>query len=223
LGWCTPEADAVLERLESGGETAVLVGRSGVLLGVLSVADQTRPEAERMVWELAQLGVRKTVMLTGDNRPTGEAVAARLGLGEVRAELLPEDKVAAVQELASRHGGVVMVGDGVNDSPALAAATIGVAMGAAGSDAALETADVALMSDDLSRLPLALRLSRRVGRIIRQNIVFALLVKAVFIALTPLGLTSLWLAVLADMGASLLVIFNGLRAIARTRPADTAR
>jgi Cd2+/Zn2+-exporting ATPase len=156
-------------------------------------------------------------MLTGDNRATARAVAAALGVDEVRAELLPEGKVAAVRELAARHGGVAMVGDGVNDAPALAAATVGIAMGAAGTDVALETADVALMSDDLSRLPAAVRLSRRVGGIVRQNILFALLVKVVFIALTPLGFTSLWLAVAADMGASLLVIFNGLRALRRAR------
>jgi Cd2+/Zn2+-exporting ATPase len=157
-------------------------------------------------------------MLTGDNKPAARAVAAELGVDEVRAELLPQDKVSAVRELAARHGGVAMVGDGVNDAPALAAATVGIAMGAAGADAALETADVALMSDDLMRLPAAVRLSRRVGGIVRQNILFALLVKVVFIALTPLGFTSLWMAVAADMGASLLVIFNGLRALRRAGP-----
>jgi Cd2+/Zn2+-exporting ATPase len=217
MGWCSPPVEALLERLESEGQTAVLVGRDGQVLGAVSVADRPRREARRALAELKRAGVRHTLMLTGDNRATARAVAAELGVDEVRAELLPQDKVEAVRELAARHGGVAMVGDGVNDAPALAAATVGIAMGAAGADAALETADVALMSDDLTRLPTAVRLSRRVGGIVRQNILFALLVKVVFIALTPLGLTSLWLAVAADMGASLLVIFNGLRALRRAR------
>jgi Cd2+/Zn2+-exporting ATPase len=217
MGWCSPQVEALLERLESEGQTAVLVGREGQALGAVSVADRPREDARRALAGLKRAGVRRTLMLTGDNRATARAVAAALGVDEVRAELLPKDKVEAVRELAARHGGVAMVGDGVNDAPALAAATVGIAMGAAGSDAALETADVALMSDELARLPAAVRLSRRVGGIVRQNILFALLVKAVFIALTPLGFTSLWLAVAADMGASLLVIFNGLRALRRFR------
>ncbi|OHD70843.1 MAG: cadmium-translocating P-type ATPase, partial [Spirochaetes bacterium RBG_16_67_19] len=217
MGWCAPPVEALLERLESEGQTAVLVGRDGQVLGAVSVADRPRRDARRALAELKRAGVRHTLMLTGDNRATARAVAAELGVDEVRAELLPQDKVEAVRELAARHGGVAMVGDGVNDAPALAAATVGIAMGAAGADAALETADVALMSDDLTRLPTAVRLSRRVGGIVRQNILFALLVKVVFIALTPLGLTSLWMAVAADMGASLLVIFNGLRALRRAR------
>jgi Cd2+/Zn2+-exporting ATPase len=217
MGWCSPPVEALLERLESEGQTAVLVGRDGQVLGAVSVADRPRQGARRALAELKRAGVRHTLMLTGDNRATARAVAAELGMDEVRAELLPQDKVDAVRELAARHGGVAMVGDGVNDAPALAAATVGIAMGAAGADAALETADVALMSDDLTRLPAAVRLSRRVGGIVRQNIIFALLVKVVFIALTPLGFTSLWLAVAADMGASLLVIFNGLRALRRAR------
>ena len=217
MGWCTPRVEELLERLESQGQTAVLVGREGAVLGAIAVADKPREGARRALGELKRAGVLHTLMLTGDNQATARAVAAELGVDEVRAELLPQDKVEAVSELAARHGGVAMVGDGVNDAPALAAATVGIAMGAAGADAALETADVALMSDDLTRLPAAMRLSRRVGGIVRQNILFALLVKVVFIALTPLGLTSLWLAVAADMGASLLVIFNGLRALRRGR------
>ena len=186
------------------------------------MADRPREGARLALAGLKSAGVRRTLMLTGDNRAAAQAVAAELGVDEARAELLPEDKVAAVRELASLHGGVAMVGDGVNDAPALAAATVGIAMGAAGTDAALETADVALMSDDLTRLPVAVRLSRRTAGIVRQNILFALLVKVVFIALTPLGYTSLWLAVAADMGASLLVIFNGLRALRRVRAQSRA-
>jgi Cd2+/Zn2+-exporting ATPase len=217
LGWCSAEVDERLERLESLGQTVVLVGGGGRLTGLLTVADQPRAEARGAMEGLKASGVRTTVMLTGDNLATARAIAERLGIDEYRAELLPEDKVRVVRELAGRHRGVAMVGDGVNDAPALAAATVGIAMGAAGTDAALETADVALMADDLSRLPGLVGLSRRVAGIIRQNIGFALLIKTLFLALTPFGLTSLWLAVLADMGASLLVIFNGLRALNRAR------
>jgi Cd2+/Zn2+-exporting ATPase len=164
---------------------------------------------------LKDLGVQHTLLLTGDNRSTAKAIAERIGIDGYRAELLPEDKVAAVHELVDSYGSVGMVGDGINDAPALATATVGIAMGVAGTDAALETADVALMSDDLSKLPLAVRLGRRALRLVKQNITFAILLKIVFIALTPLGLTTLWMAVLADMGASLLVIFNGLRALGK--------
>jgi Cd2+/Zn2+-exporting ATPase len=217
LGWCSPEVDACLEGLEAQGQTVVLVGGGDRLTGLVAVADQPRAEARGAIQGLKACGVRRTVMLTGDNLATARAIAERLGLDDFRAELLPEDKVSFVRELAARHKSAAMVGDGVNDAPALAAATVGIAMGAAGTDAALETADVALMADDLSRLPAVVRLSRRVASIIRQNIGLALLIKAVFLALTPFGLTSLWLAVLADMGASLLVIFNGLRALNRAR------
>jgi Cd2+/Zn2+-exporting ATPase len=150
-------------------------------------------------------------MLTGDNRETARAVAAAVGIGEVRAELLPADKLAAVEELVARHGAVAMVGDGVNDAPALARSSLGIAMGAAGSDAAIETADVALMADDLTKLPWLVRHSRRTLRTIRTNIAFALGVKAAVFALALVGAASLWLAIAADMGASLLVIANGLR------------
>jgi Cd2+/Zn2+-exporting ATPase len=217
MGWCTPRVEQLLERLETEGQTAVLVGREGQVVGAVAVADQPREQARRALAELKRVGVRRTVMLTGDNKSAARAVGAELRVDEVRAELLPQDKVEAVRELAARHGGAAMVGDGVNDAPALTAATVGITMGAAGSDAALETADVALMSDDLTRLPAAVRLSHRVGGIVRQNILFALLVKVAFIALTPLGFATLWLAVAADMGASLLVIFNGLRALRRAR------
>jgi Zn2+/Cd2+-exporting ATPase len=158
------------------------------------------------------------VMLTGDNAGTARAIADALGgpgrgLDGFRAGLLPDDKVRAVQELRREHGMILMVGDGVNDAPALAAADVGVAMGAAGTDVALETADIALMADDLSKLATTIRLARKAERIIRANIGFALLTKAVFVVLGLLGLATLWMAVLADMGASLLVVANGLRAL----------
>ena len=150
-------------------------------------------------------------MLTGDNQATGRAIGAQTGVDEVRAELLPADKVTAIENLVADYGKAAMVGDGINDAPALARATLGIAMGAAGSDAAIETADVALMSDDLSKVPWLIHHSRRTLRIIRQNIIFSLSVKALFVVLTFLGYAYLWAAIAADLGASLLVIFNGLR------------
>src|SRR6185436_579254 len=160
---------------------------------------------------LHDAGIASIVMLTGDNRGTALAIARETGIDEVRAEMLPAEKVAAIDELLARHGAVAMIGDGVNDAPAMARATLSVAMGAAGSDAAIETADVALMSDDLSKLPWLIRHSRRTLRVIRQNITFSLAVKVVFVVLTFAGHASLWAAIAADMGASLLVVFNGLR------------
>jgi len=208
-------AEAVLtqavERLERQGKTAVVVGDEDGALGVIAVSDPLRPGAREMVAELRALGISDVAMLTGDNPETAAAVAAEAGVTDVRAGLLPEQKVVAVAELRDRAGAVAMVGDGVNDAPALAAATLGVAMGAAGTDAALETADIALMGDDLSAVPGTIRLARRTTRVIWQNIVFSIAVKAVFLVLAPLGLVSLWLAVFADMGTSLIVTANGLR------------
>jgi Cd2+/Zn2+-exporting ATPase len=157
-------------------------------------------------------------MLTGDNRPTAERIAEESGISEVRAELLPADKVAAVEDLVQRYGTVAMIGDGVNDAPAMGRATIGVAMGAAGSDAAIEAADVALMADDLSRLAWLVRHSRHTLAIIRQNVALSLGVKVVFLVLTFIGMATLWAAIAADMGVSLLVIGNALRLLsARSR------
>lgn len=152
-------------------------------------------------------------MLTGDNRATADRIAKETGITEVRAELLPGDKVTAVEELVRSYGSVAMIGDGVNDAPAMGRATIGIAMGAAGSDAAIEAADVALMSDDLSKLPWLIHHSRRTLRVIRQNVVLSLGVKAVFFTLTLLGYATLWAAIAADMGVSLVVIANALRLV----------
>ena len=202
---------AAVTRLEREGKTAVVVGDEDGALGVIAVSDPLRSGAPAAVTALHRIGVTHVTMLTGDNLETATAVGAQAGIGDVRAGLLPAQKVAAVAELRDRYGAVAMVGDGVNDAPALAAATLGIAMGAAGTDAALETADIALMGDDLSAVPETILLARRTTRIIWQNIVFSIAVKAIFLVLAPLGLVSLWLAVFADMGTSLLVTANGLR------------
>ena len=206
-----PEIHDRLAAMSKAGRSAVVVGTGDHVCGLIAVADAVRPESKEAVQALRDVGVQIIVMLTGDNRGTAEAIGAETGVDAVRAELLPAEKVAAIDELLSRYGVVAMIGDGVNDAPALARATLSVAMGAAGSDAAIETADVALMSDDLKKLPWLIRHSQRTLRIIRQNIVFSLLVKAVFVVLTFAGFASLWAAIAADMGASLLVIANGLR------------
>jgi Cd2+/Zn2+-exporting ATPase len=215
----TPEIHERLEEMSRAGRTAVVVGTADHVCGLIAVADEVRGEAKALVQALRDAGIQRIVILTGDNRGTAEAIGRETGVDEVRSELLPAEKVAAIDELVALHGRVAMIGDGVNDAPAMARATLSVAMGAAGSDAAIETADVALMADDLSQLPWLIHHSRRTLRVIRQNIVFSLLVKAVFVVLTFAGHASLWAAIAADMGASLLVIFNGLRLLGRgTRP-----
>lgn len=197
------------------GHSAMLVSGDGRYLGYLTVADAVRPTGPAIIAELKRLGVSALVMLTGDDAATAAGVAQQVGVSDVRANLLPQDKLAAVQALLAEHGAVAMVGDGINDAPALAAATVGIAMAAAGTAQALETADIALMSDDLSKLPFALRLSRATMRIIRQNVAFSIGVKVVFLLLVLAGLGSMWLAVFADMGASLLVTLNGMRLLKR--------
>jgi Cd2+/Zn2+-exporting ATPase len=215
-GVCTSELEARLEALEREGKTAVVLfaedlsAEGGQALALLGVADTARPTSVEALAALHALGVT-TVMLTGDNQTTADAIAREVGIDDARGGLLPEDKLAAVDDLRARYGSVGMVGDGINDAPALAKADVGFAMGAAGTDTALETADVALMEDDLRRLPDFLRLSRRTSRVLRQNIGLALGIKAVFFGLAVGGVATLWMAVFADMGASLLVTFNGLR------------
>ncbi len=214
----TPAVRARLGALAGAGRTLVAVGNDDHVCGLLAVADAVRPGAAAVVAELRRLGIGHIALLTGDDEATARAVAAAVGIDEVAAGLLPEDKVAAVEALVARYGEVAMVGDGVNDAPALARSTLGIAMGAAGSDAALETADVALMADDLSRLPWLVRHSRRTLGVIRANVAFALGVKAAVFALALAGVATLWLAIAADMGASLLVIANGLRLLRTDGP-----
>jgi Cd2+/Zn2+-exporting ATPase len=211
VGFCSPEVETKLADLERAGKTTVILGTDTQAIGIIAIADQMREEVPEVLQSLKTVGVRKLVMLTGDNLGTAEAIAGRLGIDEYWADLLPADKVEQVRQLTSRYDTVAMVGDGVNDAPALAAASIGIAMGAAGTDQALETADVALMGDELSQLPFAVRLGRRAVQTIKQNISLSLAIKALFLALAIPGYATLWMAVGADMGASLLVVFNGLR------------
>jgi Cd2+/Zn2+-exporting ATPase len=210
-GQDTAETTQQAEALEADGKTVVAIGNRRHVCGLIAVADTIRPEARKIAQQLHAAGIAHVVMLTGDNRVTADAIAREIGIDEAHAELLPEDKVRKVEELVARYGTVAMVGDGVNDAPALARANLGIAMGAIGSDAAIEIADVALMTDDISKLPWLVRHSRRTLAIIRQNITFALVVKAIFVGLTFIGMASLWGAIAADMGASLLVVMNGLR------------
>ena len=198
-------------RIEGAGSTLVVVGAGDQLMGLIALRDRIRPDARAVIARLHELGVGTIVMLTGDNERTARAVAAEVGIDEVRAELLPEDKVAAIEELVARHDVVAMIGDGVNDAPAMARAHFAIAMGAVGSDAAIETADIALMTDDIAKVPWLVSHSRRTMGVIRQNIALALATKAAFVGLTAFGLASMWGAIAADVGVSLLVVANALR------------
>lgn len=209
---CTPACEAEFARLEAEGKTAFLLADTRGAVGVIAMADRVRPEARSSIWALRRAGIRRIIMLTGDNEGTARAVAQELGLDAYRAGLLPAEKAEVVRALVAAGERVAVVGDGVNDAPALAMATVGVAMGAAGSDVALETADIALMGDDLSHLPSVVHRSRTTLAIIKQNITFAIAVKAVFLLLAAAGWATLWMAVAADMGASLAVVGNGVRA-----------
>ena len=208
---CSSELERASSSLELHGCSTVMVGADGRAVGVIGIADEPREAARGAVETLRAHGVEHVVLLTGDHEPAARTLADALGLDGFRASLLPEDKVAAVQELRARYGALAMVGDGVNDAPALAAADVGIAMGVAGTDAALETADVALMADELLRIPYALRLSRATTRTIRANIVFSIGLKSAFLVMAVAGAATLWMAVVADMGASLVVIANALR------------
>ncbi len=209
--FCTPELDEKMAELEKGAKSVVIVGNSKQTLGIIVISDAIRDNCKSTLKELRIAGIQKIAMLTGDNKGTAKAIAQELGLDEFKAELLPQDKVEAIKDFLKKHDKVAMVGDGVNDAPALAVATIGIAMGTAGTDAALETADIALMADDLRGIPFVIRLGKKALWIIKENISLALLIKAIFLALAASGLATLWMAVFADMGASLIVIFNGMR------------
>ncbi len=207
----TTEFHEMAKNLEDAGHSLVIMWCEDHICGLMSIADEVRRESRETIAALKELGIEQVVMITGDHQKTAEEMAAVTGVDRFHAELLPADKVRVVQELKNELRSVAMVGDGVNDAPAMAAASVSIAMGAMGSDVAIETADIALMSDDLSKLPWLIRHSRRTLNIIKQNIVFALGLKLLFVGLAVLGSATLWMAIAADMGASLLVIFNGLR------------
>jgi Zn2+/Cd2+-exporting ATPase len=208
---CTPAIHDRLDELSASGRSAVLVARDDRPIGIIAIADRPREASRDTVDLLRRHGIKAVVMLTGDNDATARAIASHVGVDEVRAELLPEDKVAAVEDLRRKYGSVAMVGDGVNDAPALASADVGIAMGAAGSDAALETADVALMADELLKIPYALRLSRATLRNIKANLAISIVMKAAFVVAAIAGVATLWMAIVADTGASMIVIANALR------------
>ena len=210
-GWLTPEAERAAEHFGATGASAVLVACDSRIIGLIAVADEEREVAADALDLLHRHGIERIVMLTGDHETAARAVAKRLGVDEVRAGLLPHEKVEAVRQLREKHGAVAMVGDGVNDAPALAVADVGIAMGVIGSDAALETADVALMTDELPKIAYAVRLSRATLRNIRANIAISIALKVAFLVLAIAGVATLWMAVVADTGTSLIVVANAMR------------
>jgi Cd2+/Zn2+-exporting ATPase len=203
--------DEKILALQNQGKTVIAVFTSTRVLALIGIADQIREKSKEVVSQLHGLGIKKTIMLTGDNKGTATAIGEQVGVTDIKAELLPQDKLNFIKELRSQYDKVAMVGDGVNDAPALAASTVGIAMGGAGTDTALETADIVLMADDLEKLPFAVKLSRKALQIIKQNISFALGVKILALLLVIPGWLTLWIAIFADMGATLLVTLNSLR------------
>lgn len=200
-----------IQKLESAGHSIVAIGHDQQICGLISIADAIRPESRSAIQAMKKAGIERVVMLTGDNQGAAKTIAESIGIDEYRAELLPEDKVKQVEALVARYKQVAMVGDGINDAPAMAASNLGIAMGAAGSDAAIETADIALMSDDLGKLAWLVDHSRRTLNIIKQNVVFSLAVKSAFVGLTFANKSTLWMAMLSDMGATFIVVSNALR------------
>ncbi|MGG4264396.1 heavy metal translocating P-type ATPase [Peribacillus simplex] len=201
----------LISGFQKEGKTVMVLGNQMKLLALIAVADEIRESSKEAIRKLHALGIEKTIMLTGDNIGTAKAIGAAAGVQEIEAELLPQDKLTIIKRWKQKYDRVAMVGDGVNDAPALAASTVGIAMGGAGTDTALETADIALMGDDLSKLPYTIRLSRKTLKIIKQNITFSLVIKIVALLLIAPGWLTLWMAIFADMGATLLVTLNSLR------------
>ena len=219
-GVCTPEVEAILATIEAKGQSLAVIGHlphgecKGEILGIIAIADTLRPEVVEALRQIHKAGIQKVIMLSGDNQRTASAIAMQAGIDEAIGDLLPDQKVDHVRKLVEQFTHVGMIGDGVNDAPALAVATVGFAMGAIGSDTAIETADIALMKDDLTRVAETVILGRRTLGIIRFNVGFALGIKAVVLTLAFMGIAGLWLAILADTGATLLVIMNSLRLLA---------
>ena len=211
IGYDVVPYQAEIAALQGAGKTVLLVAQDKQVAGIIAAMDTLRPEAAPTLRAIDAMGIGHMVMLTGDSQPTATAIAQELPVRDVSAELLPWQKVVAIQDLVKAHGNVLMVGDGVNDAPALASATAGITLGGAGADVSLETADVVLMGDDLSKIPAALQLSRRTMTVIKQNITFSLGIKLLVLVFTLFGLTYLWMAILADVGATILVAGNGLR------------
>lgn len=205
------ELKATIARLQKQGKTVMAAGTSKEVLGLIAVADVLRENSKNVIGNLHSMGIQKTIMLTGDNEGTANAIGEQVGVSDIKAELLPQDKLRYIKDLRKKYDRVAMVGDGVNDAPALAASTVGIAMGGAGTDTALETADIALMADDLGKLPFTVKLSRKALSIIKQNITFSLGIKLVALLLVIPGWLTLWIAIFADMGATLIVTLNGLR------------
>ncbi|MES2437420.1 MAG: heavy metal translocating P-type ATPase [Verrucomicrobiota bacterium] len=219
-GVCTPEVEAILATIEAKGQSLAVIGHlphgecKGEVLGIIAIADTLRPEVVEALRLIHKAGIQKVIMLSGDNQRTASAIAKQAGIDEAIGDLMPDQKVDHVRKLVEQFTHVGMIGDGVNDAPALAVATVGFAMGAIGSDTAIETADIALMKDDLTRVAETVILGRRTLGIIRFNVLFALGIKAVVLTLAFMGIAGLWLAILADTGATLLVIMNSLRLLA---------
>ena len=220
-GVCTPEVEALLSEIESKGQSLAVLGHAphegcaGKILGIIAIADTLRPEVTEALRLIHAAGIEKVIMLSGDNQRTASAIAKQAGIDEAIGDLMPDQKVEYIRKLVGQYTHVGMIGDGVNDAPALAIASVGFAMGAIGSDTAIETADIALMKDDLTKVAETVILGRRTLRIIRFNVTFALAIKAVFLILAFLGIAGLWLAILADTGATLLVILNSLRLLGK--------
>lgn len=205
------QINQLVVHLQSEGKTVMIVGTDSRQFGVIAMADEVRPASAVAIKALHDAGVRHTIMLTGDNTATAKAMSAQVGVDDFRAELLPQDKVSVMQDLLRKYVKVAMIGDGINDAPALALSTVGIAMGGSGTDTAMETADIVLMADDLTKLPFTITLSRKSLAIIRQNITFSLVIKTIAVLAVFPGWLTLWLAILADMGASIIVTLNSLR------------
>jgi len=202
-----------IKTLQQAGKTIMLLGSKKRVVAIIAVADQVRKTSRNVIEQLKQLGIKKTLMLTGDNQFTAQAIGKDIGITEIKANLLPDEKLTTIKEMKNEGIRVGMIGDGINDAPALAQSSVGIAMGGAGTDAALETADITLMEDDLNKLPYTISLSRRALNIIKQNIAFSLGLKIIALLLLIPGLLTLWIAIIADVGATLLVVLNSMRLI----------